>query len=112
MLDLSTRQARARVHDAEHLATRRTLTGEVLPARLPATAPALASALLRWRSAGRLNRSECPHSVAAKRNATLASVIHRDQYDLGWFGVLIREKCLWAARIRGFEVLVPAGWRG
>jgi hypothetical protein len=43
MLDLSAGQARARVRDAEQLATRRTLTGEVLPARLPATAAALAS---------------------------------------------------------------------
>jgi uncharacterized protein DUF222 len=42
MLDLSAGQARARVRDAEQLATRRTLTGEPLPARLPATAAALA----------------------------------------------------------------------
>jgi hypothetical protein len=44
MLDLSAGQARARVRDAEQLATRRTMTGEALPARLPATAAALASA--------------------------------------------------------------------
>jgi hypothetical protein len=43
MLDLSAGQARARVRDAEQLATRRTLTGDVLPPRLPATAAALAS---------------------------------------------------------------------
>ncbi len=43
MLDLSSGQARARVRDAEQLATRRSLTGEPLPARLPATAAALAS---------------------------------------------------------------------
>jgi uncharacterized protein DUF222 len=42
MLDLSAGQARGRVRDAEQLATRRTLTGEVLPARLPVTAAALA----------------------------------------------------------------------
>ena len=43
VLDLSAGQARARVRDAEQLATRRSLTGEPLPARLPATAAALAS---------------------------------------------------------------------
>ncbi|MGH3998464.1 MAG: DUF222 domain-containing protein, partial [Pseudonocardiaceae bacterium] len=43
MLDLSAGQARDRTRDAEQLATRRTLTGEVLPARLPATAAALAA---------------------------------------------------------------------
>ncbi|MGH3807000.1 MAG: DUF222 domain-containing protein, partial [Pseudonocardiaceae bacterium] len=43
MLDLSAGQARTRVRDAEQLATRRTLTGKVLPARLPATAAALSS---------------------------------------------------------------------
>ncbi len=43
MLDLSTGQARARVRDAEQLATRRTRTGELRPARLPATAAGRAS---------------------------------------------------------------------
>jgi Domain of unknown function (DUF222) len=43
LLDCGTGQARARVREAEQLATRRTLTGEVLPARLPATAAALAA---------------------------------------------------------------------
>ncbi|MGH3785333.1 MAG: DUF222 domain-containing protein [Pseudonocardiaceae bacterium] len=43
MLDLSAGQARSRVRDGEQLATRRTLTGDALPARLPATAAALAS---------------------------------------------------------------------
>ncbi|MGH3692782.1 MAG: DUF222 domain-containing protein [Pseudonocardiaceae bacterium] len=43
MLDLSAGQARARVREAEQLATRPTMTGEVLPARLPATAAALAA---------------------------------------------------------------------
>jgi hypothetical protein len=43
MLNLSAGQARARVREAEQLATRHTLSGEVLPARLPATAGALAS---------------------------------------------------------------------
>jgi hypothetical protein len=42
MLDLSAGQARVRVREAEQVTTRRTLTGEVLPARLPATAAALA----------------------------------------------------------------------
>jgi Domain of unknown function (DUF222) len=46
MLDLSAGQARARVRDAEQLATRRTLTGEPLPARLPATAAALATGVI------------------------------------------------------------------
>src|ERR687894_164735 len=43
MLDLSTGQARARMRDAEQLATRRALTGEPLPAHLPVTAAALAA---------------------------------------------------------------------
>jgi uncharacterized protein DUF222 len=43
MLDLSTGQARTRMRDAEQLATRRALTGEPLPAHLPATAAALAA---------------------------------------------------------------------
>jgi hypothetical protein len=43
MLDLSTGQAHARIRDADQLATRPTLTGAALPARLPATAAALAA---------------------------------------------------------------------
>lgn len=39
LLDCGTGQARARVREAEQLATRRTLTGEVLPARLHRSPP-------------------------------------------------------------------------
>jgi hypothetical protein len=43
VLDCSAGHARARVHEAHQLANRRTLTGEVLPPLLPATAAALAT---------------------------------------------------------------------
>ncbi|MGH3782643.1 MAG: DUF222 domain-containing protein [Pseudonocardiaceae bacterium] len=71
MLDLSAGQARARVRDADQLATRRTLTGEVLPAHLPATAAALASGTI---GTGQLK-------VIIQTMAALPSTISQDDRD-------------------------------
>ena len=71
MLDLSAGQARARMRDAEQLATRRTLTGEVLPARLPVTAAALASGAI---GTGQLK-------VITQTMAALPSAISQDDRD-------------------------------
>ena len=71
MLDLSTGQARARVRDAEQLATRRSLTGEPLPARLPATAAALASGAI---GTGQLK-------VITQAMAVLPSTVSQDDRD-------------------------------
>ncbi|MGH3886261.1 MAG: DUF222 domain-containing protein [Pseudonocardiaceae bacterium] len=71
MLDLSAGQARARMRDAEQLATRRTPTGEPLPARLPATAAALASGAL---GTGQLK-------VITETMAGLPSTLSQDDRD-------------------------------
>ncbi len=71
MLDLSAGQARARVRDAEQLASRRTLTGEVLPAHLPATAAALASGAI---GTGQLK-------VIIQTMAALPSAVSQDDRD-------------------------------
>ncbi len=71
MLDLSAGQARARVRDAEQLATRRTLTGEPLPAHLPATAAALASGAI---GTGQLK-------VITETMAALPSTVSQDDRD-------------------------------
>jgi hypothetical protein len=71
LLDCGTGQARARVREAEQLATRRTLTGEVLPARLPATAAALA--------AGEVGTGAL--QVIAQTMAQLPSTVSQDDRD-------------------------------
>jgi Domain of unknown function (DUF222) len=71
MLDLSAGQARARVRDAEQLATRRTLTGEVLPAHLPATAAALVS--------GTIGTEQL--KVITQTMAALPSTVSQDDRD-------------------------------
>jgi Domain of unknown function (DUF222) len=79
MLDLSTGQARARMRDAEQLATRRTLTGEVLPARLPAAAAALASGAI---GTGQL-------TVIAQTMAVLPSTVSPQDRD--WVEATLAE---------------------
>jgi Domain of unknown function (DUF222) len=79
MLDLSAGQARARVRDAEQLATRRTLIGEVLPAHLPATAAALASSAI---GTGQL-------TVITRTMATLPSTV--SQHDRDWAETTLAE---------------------
>ncbi len=79
MLDLSTGQARARVREAEQLATRRTLTGEVLPARLGATAAALASGAI---GTGQLK-------VITQTMAALPSTV--SQHDRDWAEATLAE---------------------
>jgi hypothetical protein len=95
MLDLSTSQARARVRDAEQLATRRTLTGEVLPARLPATAAALTSGVI---GTGQLRvitqtMAQLPSTVSQDdrdwAEATLAE--HAQNFDPRRLGVIARR---------------------
>ncbi len=71
MLDLSSGQARARVRDAEQLATRRSLTGEPLPARLPVTAAALTSGAI---GTGQLK-------VITQAMAALPSTVSQDDRD-------------------------------
>jgi len=71
MLDLSAGQARARMRDAEQLATRRSLTGEPLPAQLPATAAALASGAI---GTGQLK-------VITQTMAALPSTVSQDDRD-------------------------------
>jgi hypothetical protein len=79
MLDLSAGQARDRVRDAEQLATRRALTGEVLLARLPATAAALASGAI---GTGQLK-------VITQTMAMLPSTVC--QYDRDWAEATLAE---------------------
>ncbi|MGH3792151.1 MAG: DUF222 domain-containing protein [Pseudonocardiaceae bacterium] len=69
MLDFSNGQARALMRDAEQLATRRSLTGEVLPAQLPATAAALASGAI---GTGQLK-------VITQAMAVLLSTVSQDE---------------------------------
>ncbi len=71
LLDLSAGQARARMRDAEQLATRRGLTGEPLAARLPATAAALASGAI---GIGQLK-------VIIEAMAVLPSTVSQDDRD-------------------------------
>ena len=71
LLDLSAGQARARMRDAEQLATRRGLTGEPLAARLPATAAALASGAI---GIGQLK-------VITEAMAVLPSTVSQDDRD-------------------------------
>jgi hypothetical protein len=79
MLDLGAGQARTRVRDAEQLATRRTLTGEVLPAHLPATAAALASGAI---GTGQLK-------VITQTMAALPSAV--SQHDRDWAEATLAE---------------------
>jgi 5-methylcytosine-specific restriction protein A len=95
LLDLSTGQARARVRDAEQLATQPTLTGERLPARLPATAAALAAGAI---GTGQLRvitqtMAALPSTVAQPdrdwAEATLAE--HAQNFDPRRLGVIARR---------------------
>ena len=79
MLDLSTGQARARMRDAEELATRRTLTGEPLPAHLPATSAALA--------AGAIGTDQL--HVITQAMAALPSTV--SPYDRDWAEATLAE---------------------